>query len=402
MCRVHGGADLWRHPESRSGLASGRSKALFRSRGSPADPFFAPQRFWYDSARVPLAMQNQNPIADFRSDTVTQPSQAMREAMAKAVVGDDVLDGDPSVQRLQELAADWLGMDGALFVPSGTMANQIAMGSWTRPGDEIIVQRFAHVTTFEAGATGALHGLQTMTVGDLSGSMEPQDVAESVRPINIHCAKTALICMEQTHNMAGGRISPMSRVEGIAAVARENGIPMHLDGARLANAVVATGVSARDWCQHFDSVSLCFSKGLGAPVGSVIAGSEAFLERARVMRKRLGGWMRQAGHLAEAARLALENNVERLVEDHELARYLAEALGSITGLDVDVQAVDSNIVMVNLGAGLPDAAGAIAFLETQGVKVSTMGVRRLRLVTHMDVGRADGERLLKAMTQLCG
>ncbi|MFT5059624.1 MAG: threonine aldolase [Planctomycetota bacterium] len=347
-------------------------------------------------------MQNTDPRADFRSDTVTQPSQAMRDAMARAVVGDDVLDGDPSVRNLEELAAQWLGKEGALFVPSGTMANQIAMGSWTRHGDEIIVQRFAHVTTFEAGATGALHGLQTMTVGDLSGSMEPADVAESIRPVFIHCAKTALICMEQTHNMAGGRISPMSRVEGIAAVARENGIPMHLDGARLANAVVATGIGASDWCQHFDSVSLCLSKGLGAPVGSVIAGSEAFLERARVMRKRLGGWMRQAGHLAEAARIALQNNVERLADDHELARYLAEALAAMPGLEVDVPAVESNIVMVHLGEGLPDAAAAIAFLEGAGVRVSSMGARRLRLVTHMDVDRSAGERLLKAMGELRG
>ncbi len=346
-------------------------------------------------------MQNQNPIADFRSDTVTQPSPAMREAMAKAPVGDDVLDGDPSVMRLQEIAAEWLGKEGALYVPSGTMANQIAMGSWTHPGDEIVVQRYAHVTTFEAGATGALHGLQSMTVGDLSGSMEPSDVEESLRPVFIHCPKTALICMEQTHNMAGGRISSMECVEGISAIARREGIPMHLDGARLANAVVATGIPAPDWCQHFDSVSLCLSKGLGAPVGSVIAGSEEFLQRARVIRKRLGGWMRQAGHLAEAARIALQTNVERLQEDHELARYLAEALAVMPGLKVDVAAVESNIVMVNLAQGLPDAAGAIGLLEEVGVRVSSMGARRLRLVTHMDVGRDHGDRLLKAMDKLC-
>ncbi len=339
--------------------------------------------------------------ADFRSDTVTQPSPAMREAMAHAVVGDDVLDGDPSVQRLQEIAAEWLGKDGALFVPSGTMANQIAMGSWTRPGDEIVVQRFAHVTTFEAGATGALHGLQTMTVGDLSGSMEPADVEGSLRPVFIHCPKTALICMEQTHNMAGGRISSMERVQGISAIARREGIPMHLDGARLANAVVATGIPAPEWCQHFGSVSLCLSKGLGAPVGSIIAGSEEFLERARVVRKRLGGWMRQAGHLAEAARMALEQNVERLQEDHDLARFLAEALACMPGLQVDVASVESNIVMVNLAEELPDAAGAIEFLEKQGVRVSSMGARRLRLVTHMDVGREHGERLMKAIGELC-
>ncbi|MDF1838563.1 MAG: GntG family PLP-dependent aldolase [Planctomycetota bacterium] len=345
-------------------------------------------------------MHPQESPADFRSDTVTQPSSAMREAMAQALVGDDVLDGDPSVQRLERLAAQWLGKEGALYVPSGTMANQIAMGSWTRPGDEVVVQRYAHVTTFEAGATGALHGLQTMTVGDLSGSMDPSEVEEVIRPVFIHCPKTALICMEQTHNMAGGRISPMSRVEGMAAVAQSHSIPMHLDGARLANAVVATGIAAPEWCQHFDSVALCLSKGLGAPVGSIIAGSEIFLERARVMRKRLGGWMRQAGHLAEAARIALEQNVPRLAEDHALAKHLARALAAMPGLSVDVEAVESNIVMVVLGDGLPDAAGAIQSLEGKGVRVSSMGPRRLRLVTHMDVGDAAGQRLLDAMKDM--
>ncbi len=347
-------------------------------------------------------MQNPDPRADFRSDTVTQPSPTMRQAMAQALVGDDVLDGDPSVQRLERFAADWLGKEGALYVPSGTMANQIAMGSWTRPGDEIVVQRFAHVTTFEAGATGALHGLQSMTVGDLSGSMDPAEVAELIRPIFIHCPKTALICMEQTHNMAGGRVSPMSRVEDMATVAKQHDIPMHLDGARLANAVVATGIAAPDWCQHFDSVSLCLSKGLGAPVGSIIAGSESFLERARVIRKRLGGWMRQAGHLAEAAYIALDQNVERLSEDHALAKHLAESLAAMPGLTVDVDAVESNIVMVLLAEGLPDAAGAIEYLENEGVRVSSMGPRRLRLVTHMDVDSSAGLRLLQAMSKMIG
>lgn len=342
-----------------------------------------------------------SPRSDFRSDTVTQASPAMREAMAQAVVGDDVLDGDPSVQRLEAAAADWLGKEGALFVPSGTMANQIALGAWTRPGDEIVVQRYCHVTTFEAGAAGALHGLQSITVGDLSGAMDPEDVREAIRPKFIHCPQTTLICMEQTHNMAGGRIAPMEHVRAISTIARGAEIPLHLDGARLANAVVATGVGARDWCQHFDSVSLCLSKGLGAPVGSVIAGDAPFLERARLVRKRLGGWMRQAGHLAEAARMALENNVERLADDHSLACHLAQELSGLPGLAVDVDAVETNIVMVNLGPDLPDGEEAARRLDGLGVRVSTMGPRRLRLVTHLDVDRRDGERLLEAMRALC-
>ena len=315
-------------------------------------------------------------------------------------MGDDVLDGDPSVARLQEIAAAWLGKEGALYVPSGTMANQIALGSHTRPGDEIMVQRYAHVTTFEAGAAGAIHGLQSMTVGDLSGKMDVDEVRASLRPDFIHCAKTALICMEQTHNMAGGRVSSMESVQALSGLAQEFGIPMHLDGARLANAVVQSGIDAATWCAPFESVSLCLSKGLGAPVGSVIAGSEEFLQRARLWRKRLGGWMRQAGHLAEAARLALEQGVDRLAEDHALAQKIARGLQNVPGLQVDLKATETNMVMVELLAPLPDGAQVGKLLSDQGVLVSTMGPRRLRIVTHKDVSPADADRLLQALQSL--
>ncbi|MCB9907126.1 MAG: DegT/DnrJ/EryC1/StrS family aminotransferase [Planctomycetes bacterium] len=345
-------------------------------------------------------MQTTQRIADFRSDTVTQPTPAMRQAMAQAEVGDDVLDGDPSVARLERLAADWLGKEGALFVPSGTMANQIALGAHTRPGDEIVVQRFAHVTTFEAGSAGALHGLQTMTLGGLEGSMSAEDLVGVLRPNFIHCPKTALICMEQTHNMAGGRIVPLASVEAIAEVAQGAGIPMHLDGARLANAVVRTGIDARTWCRPFASVSLCLSKGLGAPVGSVLAGHGAFLERARLVRKRLGGWMRQAGHLAEAGRLALEEGLAHLEQDHALAQSIVHSLADVAGLEVEPELVETNMVMVGLGPGLPAAQAAIERLAGAGVRVSGMGPRRLRIVTHRDVGPLEAERLLAALRAL--
>jgi threonine aldolase len=337
--------------------------------------------------------------ADFRSDTLTQPSPIMREAMAAAVVGDDVLDGDPTVGELEREAAHWLGKPGALFVPSGTMANQVALGAWTEPGDEIIVSRWAHVTSFEAGAAGYLHGLQSITLGDADGGMDPEAVREALRPDFIHCPRTALVCLEQTHNYAGGRVLSLSMMNGVAAVAREAGVRVHLDGARLANAVVASGISAPEWCASADSVSLCLSKGLGAPVGSVIAGDEDFLERARLMRKRLGGWMRQAGVLAAAGLIALRDGVQRLELDHELAQQLAQRLGQLDGLSTDPDGVDTNIVLVGVereGWNAPELAEA---LGKRGVGVMPMG-QNLRFVTHLGVGPEDLDQLVTAAADL--
>jgi len=337
--------------------------------------------------------------ADFRSDTLTQPSESMREAMASAVVGDDVLDGDPTVAELEREAAAWLGKPGALFVPSGTMANQVALGAWTQPGNEIIVSRWAHVTTFEAGAAGYLHGLQSITLGAADGGMDPQDVREAVRPDFIHCPKTALVCLEQTHNYAGGRVLPMEMVSGVSGVARAAGIPVHLDGARLANAVVASGISASEWAKWADSVSLCLSKGLGAPVGSVIAGDENFLQRARLVRKRLGGWMRQAGVLAAAGLIALRDGVQRLELDHQLAQTVAKRLGAIAGLHADPASVDTNIVMVRVQHPNWDAPRLAAALGERGVGVMPMG-QNLRFVTHLGVGSEDVDGLVTAAEEL--
>ncbi len=341
-------------------------------------------------------------MSDFRSDTVTRPTPAMREAMARAEVGDDVLDGDPTVRRLEEAAAEWLGKERALFVPSGTMANQVAVGAWTRPGDELIAQRWAHVVTFEAGAAGYLHGVQATTLGDRSGHLDPAQVKDAIRPDFLHCPRTALLTLEQTHNAAGGVVLPMEEVAGVAAIAREHGIPVHLDGARLANAVVASGIPAQRWAEQADSVSLCFSKGLGAPVGSVIAGDGEFIERGVLVRKRLGGWMRQAGHLAAAALLALEEGVERLAEDHALARSIAERLGVLPGLAADPAAVETNIVMVSVETPDHDAASLAQALGERGVRVMPMGERVLRFVTHRDVGPADVDRLEEAARATLG
>ncbi len=324
----------------------------------------------------------------------------MRAAMAAAEVGDDVLDGDPTVRALEQRTAAILGKEGALFVPSGTMANQVALGAWTRPGDEIIVQRWAHVTTYESGAAGFLHGLQSITLGDRSGRMEPAEVAAAIRPIYIHCPRTALLCVEQTHNVGGGRVLPMTELEAIAAIAHDAKIPVHMDGARLFNAVTASGIPANLWAAHADSVSICLSKGLGAPVGSLIAGDQAFLERALLVRKRLGGWMRQAGFLAAAGLHALDHNVERLAEDHALARELATRLARVPGLSVDVEAVTTNIVMVDIERPDLDAAALSRLLAEHGILVLPMGPRTLRFVTHLDVGTADVLRLENACSSV--
>jgi threonine aldolase len=269
-------------------------------------------------------------ISDFRSDTVTRPSAAMRAAMAAAEVGDDVLDGDPTVRRLEQRAAELLGKDGALFVPSGTMANQVALGSWTRPGDEIVVERSAHVVCWEAGAPGALHGVQPLTLHAPDGRIDPDELRAVVRMRSTHCPRTALVCVEQSFmgsgEAAGGCVVPLDHLRAIKQRAKELELPVHMDGARLFNAAIAAGEPPIEHAACADSVSICLSKGLGAPVGSLIAGDRAFLERAKLVRKRLGGWMRQAGILAAAGLYALEHNVERLAQDHALARELAGLL----------------------------------------------------------------------------
>jgi len=326
----------------------------------------------------------------------------MREAMARAEVGDDVLDGDPTVRALEAEAAAWLGQPGALFVPSGTMANQVALGAWTRPGDELVVQRYAHITTYEAGSAGYLHGLQSITLGGPAGDLTVEDFRAAIRPAYIHCPRTALLCLEQTHNVAGGKVVPREEFLALTAAAREAGVPVHLDGARLANAAVASGIPGADWGREVDSVSLCFSKGLGAPVGSVIAGGEEFLERARLVRKRLGGWMRQCGVIAAAARMALAENVERLAEDHAVARDVAARLGSLPGLSADPAQVHTNIVNVAVMRPDLDAPAVATALAAHDVQVFAMGPRTLRFVVHLDLAPDAAERLERAARSVLG
>ncbi|MEM7309259.1 MAG: GntG family PLP-dependent aldolase [Planctomycetota bacterium] len=338
--------------------------------------------------------------ADFRSDTVTRPTPAMRRAMAEAEVGDDVLDGDPTVRLLEQEAARWLGKEGAWYVPSGTMANQVAAGVWTRPGDEVIAEQRAHIVLYESGALGYLHGVQTTTLRGERGALDPDELRNAVRPDFLHCPRTALVCVEQTNLESGGRVVPLDRLRAVRDVASELGLPVHMDGARLANAVAASGVPAAEWAACADSVSVCLSKGLGAPVGSIIAGDAAFLERAKLVRKRLGGWMRQAGILAAAGRIALAEGVERLPDDHRLARDLAERLDSIPGLSCAAAEVETNIVFVSVDDERFDAPMLSVKLEERGVRAMPQAERVLRCVTHRDVGPADVERLESALRSI--
>jgi threonine aldolase len=345
-------------------------------------------------------------VSDFRSDTVTRPSRDMLEAMFRAEVGDDVLDGDPTVAALERRVADLLGKDGAWFVPSGTMANSVAIGSWTRHGDEILLERSAHMVQWEAGAAGALHGVQSTTIVADDGRMPLDELRRSIRLRSLHCPKTTLICVEQTFMGSGagpgGRVVPLEHLRAIQALAAEQGIPVHMDGARLMNAVVASGVSAREYAACADSVSLCLSKGLGCPVGSLVAGPREFLERARLQRKRLGGWMRQSGLLAAAGLYALEHNVARLAEDHELARELAAALDGFDGIECLPGTVESNIVMARISHPAHTPESLMGALRQRGVLVLPQNSTTLRFVTHLDVSTEDVARVVVAFEEILG
>jgi threonine aldolase len=327
---------------------------------------------------------------DLRSDTVTRPGEAMRQAMASAEVGDDVLGDDPTVHRLQERVAKLLGKQAALFVPSGTQANQIALLVHARPGDEVLVGEGAHQMCYESGAAGAIAGVQFTVLGK-GGLFDAADVEEAVSPLDSQFAPTRLVSVEDTHNRGGGRVWPLARMHAVCATARSRGLALHLDGARLLNAAVASGVPASERAAPFDTVSLCLSKGLGAPVGSLLAGSAELVARAHRFRRMLGGAMRQAGVLAAAGLYALEHNVERLTEDHANARRFADIVRGQPGVSVD-DTIETNIVMIDLAPPAPSLPEVFARAYAGGLLLTPMGPRRLRAVTHLDVDRDACER----------
>lgn len=338
---------------------------------------------------------------DLRSDTITRPGTEMRTAMARAEVGDDVYGEDPTINRLQETVAGLLGKEAALFVPSGTMGNQLCLRTLTSPGDEVIVHEDAHVLHYEGGSAAALSGLQLRPLPGALGVLDPAAVEAAVRPRSEHFPPTAAVEMENTHNRCGGTLWPLEEMQAVAEVAWRNGLGVHLDGARLWNAHVATGTSLAEYAAQADSVSVCFSKGLGAPVGSALAGSAAFVEEARYSRKRYGGAMRQAGILAAAALYALEHHVERLADDHENARLLAEHILQVPGLTID-HPVQTNIVIADVsGLGLT-AAQAVEALGAQGILCGEADAAKVRFVTHLDVDRAQVERAGVAVERVLG
>jgi threonine aldolase len=331
-------------------------------------------------------------VIDLRSDTVTRPSAGMRRAMAEAEVGDDVFGEDPSVIRLEQEACALLGKEAAVFVPSGSMANQVALKVHCQPGDEVVVGEGAHVYLYESGAGAAIAGVQFAVVGR-GGLFTADDVEAAFKPAaNPHNSPTRLVCLENSHNRGGGVVWTRAQIEAVTQLARARGLALHLDGARLLNAAAALQVRAADLAAPFDTASLCFSKGLGAPVGSVLTGSRASIERARRFRKMLGGGMRQSGILAAAASFALANNVARLPEDHANARLIADRLADLPGVQIDRDRVMTNIVMIDLGPTLPATDQVVAALRGDGVACLALGPRRLRVVTHLDVSRADCER----------
>lgn len=324
---------------------------------------------------------------DLRSDTVTRPTRAMRDAMANADVGDDVYGEDPTVQALEAEVAALLGKEAALFVPSGTMGNQLAISLLTRPGDEVIVGEGAHVVFYESGAGPALSGVQFAIAGE-GGLFDPADVAARAHPKDAYyCPRTSLVCVENTHNRAGGKVFPQERVLAVAQAARELGLRLHLDGARLWNAEVRTGLSPAALAAPFDTVSVCFSKGLGAPAGSALVGPRDLLVEARRTRKRWGGGMRQVGILAAGALHGLRHHRARLQEDHSNAAHFAKVLAEAgDGTGMRVHTPETNIVNIDTEVPAPGLAGVVL---DEGLRISASGPMRLRAVTHLDVSRDD-------------
>lgn len=325
-------------------------------------------------------------IIDLRSDTVTVPSEAMRQAMATAPVGDDVMGEDPTVNELERYTAELTGKEAALYVPSGTMANQAAIRAWCRSGDEVLITSETHVFFYEGGGAAGINGVQLHPVPSSDGVFKVSDFESRIRPDDDpHFPLTRCFWIENTHNRGGGKIVPHALVKDLHRLGQSRNIPLHIDGARLANAAVATGIPLKEWGNVCDSLSLCLSKGLGAPVGSVLAGSQVFIERCRRARKAFGGGMRQAGIIAAAGLYALQNNMDRLSVDHTRVSELAMLLSQLPGLKIP-DSVDTNILMVDLTDDVPfDAETLAARLETFSVKLYSVSSRRVRVVFHMDL-----------------
>lgn len=332
-------------------------------------------------------------MIDLRSDTVTRPTEEMRRAMAEAPVGDDVFGEDPTVNRLEEYVAELLGKEAAIYAPSGTMTNQIGLHVGAGRGEEVLLHEGAHIFNYEGGAPALISSVQIRTLPGERGTISPETLRRSLRPENVHYPRQTLLCLENTHNLAGGTVFPLEDFAAVAAEAHGLGLKVHLDGARLFNAQAAIGTPAREWCRHADTVSVCSSKGLGAPVGSLLAGDEASIREARRARKAFGGGMRQAGIIAAASLYAFEHNIDRLAEDHERARALADDL---SGAGYTVQPPQTNIVLVEVG----DVEAFLRALVAEGVLATPWTATSIRLCTHLDVTDQDVHDTIQAATRV--
>src|SRR4051812_3252024 len=337
---------------------------------------------------------------DLRSDTATRPTPGMRAAIQAAEVGDDVSREDPSINRLEERTAALLGKEAAVYVPSGTMSNQIGIRAHTQPGDELLCDVNCHIYNYEAGGPAVLSGVSCRTLEGRYGILDLSHLEGKVRPVNEHMVRTRLVCLENTHNRGGGKVYPLETIRAIRAWARQHGLAMHLDGARLWNAIVATGIPAATWAAEFDTVSVCFSKGLGAPVGSALAGPRELISRARRSRKLFGGGMRQAGVLAAAVLYALDHHIDRLAEDHRNARLIAAAINDTPGLRLDPPEVDTNLIWFSVDPSLGTAGDVAGTLQGRGILVHAAGPQVVRICTHLDVSATQAERTAAEIRRL--
>jgi threonine aldolase len=339
-------------------------------------------------------------FADLRSDTLTKPTKEMREAMMDADVGDDVFGEDPTINHLQGIIANMTGKEEALFVTSGTQGNEICISAHTRPGQEIIAGRESHIFNYECGGPSLLSGVQMYPVNENNGIITLEQIKTAVRHVDVHYPQTSLICLENTHNRAGGVILPLENIKKISEFSQNNNLKIHLDGARLWNASIATGIGLKEYCQYFDSISLCFSKGLGAPVGSVVVGDKTFIHQAHYYRKVFGGGMRQAGILAAACIYAVENHFDRLREDHQRAKYFGEEISKIPAIKVDLETIQTNIVIFDVDIPGFEAEKFLMKLQENGVLMLEIDPNRIRAVTHLDLADEDLEKAIDALSNL--
>ncbi|MDB4338541.1 aminotransferase class I/II-fold pyridoxal phosphate-dependent enzyme [Rubripirellula sp.] len=332
---------------------------------------------------------------DLRSDTVTKPTPEMLQAMMNAQVGDDVIDIDPTLQQLENLTAEILGKEAAIFMPSGTMSNQIALRLHCDRGSEFICEADCHIHHYEQGAYAQLSGLVAKTIAGQGGALTTESVEDTISPENEHFLRTRLLCLENTHNRWGGRIQSQAEIQKICSWAHQNALKTHLDGARLWNAAIASGLTEQELCEPFDSISVCFSKGLGAPVGSALAGPKSLIAEARRARKLFGGGMRQAGFLGAAALYSLQNHRERLIMDHQHAEQIGNACENNKAFKVRDHRIDTNIVICDVDASVTTAANVVDQLNRQGLQCLSMGRQTIRFVTHLNVSGQQIENACK-------